>query len=285
MTRRNSRFVPRGLGWQPDLPDFRDYHPRTAEVAKLFKRLKKGRSKGTARLSHVDHREYFTSPLDQGATHTSSVHAAADLIEYFVLRAHGKVTEPARLFLYKVARDMLGIRGNVNVSIQAVLKAMTRFGMPPERYWPFDAEKMDVDPGPACYAYANDYRDILYLRLDLRNTSGKKTLGFVKRFLAAGFPVAFGFPVLSSLTREADIPYRPRFDKVRGGQAVLAVGYDDQRLVTMRGALLIRNSWGTEWGDGGYGWLPYAYVEEQLARDFWTLIQRDWLKSGEFNLP
>ena len=68
-------------------------------------------------------------------------------------------------------------------------------------------------------------------------------------------------------------------------QAVVAAGYDDRRLRGTRGALLIRNSWSSEWGDAGYGWLPYAYVEECLANSFWTLVSAEWLGSGEFQRP
>ena len=53
----------------------------------------------------------------------------------------------------------------------------------------------------------------------------------------------------------------------RGGQALLAVGYDDRWLRSSRGAILVRSSWGTGWGQQGYGWLPYAFIEEQLAVD------------------
>jgi C1A family cysteine protease len=41
--------------------------------------------------------------------------------------------------------------------------------------------------------------------------------------------------------------------KPDGGHSVLICGYDDDKQ-----ALLIRNSWGTQWGDGGYAWIPYA---------------------------
>jgi C1A family cysteine protease len=65
----------------------------------------------------------------------------------------------------------------------------------------------------------------------------------------------------------------------------LAVGYDDRWLRGSRGALLVRSSWGPAWGEAGYGWLPYAYVEERLAIDFWTLVHDDWIASGEFDVP
>ena len=56
-------------------------------------------------------------------------------------------------------------------------------------------------------------------------------------------------------------------DKLEGGHAVMAVGYDDKNQW-----FIIRNSWGTSWGIKGYFTLPYAYVtENSLADDFWTI--------------
>jgi C1A family cysteine protease len=82
-----------------------------------------------------------------------------------------------------------------------------------------------------------------------------------------------------------DIPFRPTIDSIIGGQAVVAIGYDDRRPGDYRGGLLFRNSWGNAWGENGYGWLPYSYVEHQLASDFWTLLSPKWLASGEFSKP
>ncbi len=49
-------------------------------------------------------------------------------------------------------------------------------------------------------------------------------------------------------------------------------------------ALLIQNSWGTGWGDHGYGWLPYDYVLKGLAEDWWSLLKNEWVDTGAFKL-
>jgi C1A family cysteine protease len=126
---------------------------------------------------------------------------------------------------------------------------------------------------------------VKYVRLDNRKSTGIQNLQTVKSFLAAGYPAAFGFAVPNTLSDDGNIPYRPTFDSTAGGQAMLAVGYDDRWLRGSRGALLVRSSWGERWGEDGYGWLPYAYVEENLAVDFFTLFQPGWIHSGEFDAP
>jgi C1A family cysteine protease len=56
-------------------------------------------------------------------------------------------------------------------------------------------------------------------------------------------------------------------ERVLGGHAIVAVGYDDKTRL-----FKFRNSWGTGWGDKGYGHLPYAYLTDtNLASDFWTI--------------
>jgi len=77
---------------------------------------------------------------------------------------------------------------------------------------------------------------------------------------------------------------------IEGGHAIVAVGYDDkmkikntQNKVETTGALLIRNSWGTGWGEDGYGWLPYEYIHKGLADNFWSILNKEWIDTGAFS--
>jgi C1A family cysteine protease len=269
---------PRGMGWQRDLTDGRDYRSNHPTIRKLLNRLSRPRP-GRQRLS-PDLREYFPAPRDQGMLNSSCAFAVLGLVGYFEARTNGRVLDASPLFLFQMALKSLGHSGNASVDLRTTLKALTRFGAPPERYWPYETDRSQLAPSDAfLFGFAREYQALRYFRLDA--AEGETTLRRLRSYLAAGFVAAFGFSAPASLSEDADVSYRPLFDAIRGGQAVLAVGYDDtRRIASDTGALLFRGSWGPHWGEGGYGWLPYSYVLNQFAVDFWTALQPDWARAG-----
>jgi C1A family cysteine protease len=168
------------------------------------------------------------------------------------------------------------------------------FGVPPEAYWPYDIPAFDNEPPAFCYSFAKNYSAITYYRLDPKGITTADLLSAVKQNIASGLPAMFGFTVYSSRAQAAvnggKIPFPSDKDTVDGGHAVIAVGYDDDMKITnvgpngptTKGAFLIRNSWGTTWGDAGYGWLPYEYLLQELAVDWWSLVKAEWVETGQF---
>jgi len=278
-------FIPEGLGWHPQLPDPRDYAPRHQEVLGLVDGLKR---RGRVPQS-VDWRQYVQPPEDRGDLPTSAAHACVALLQYFERRASGRLIEPSRMFVYQTARRLGRASGAGGIDLRSTWKAIARFGVPEERHWPYDLGQADAEPDAFAYAIARRFAGLCYVSLDRgeeRSERGEAALPTVKSYLAAGFPSVFGFSVSTAVSEKADIPYPTVFDGIRGGQAAMAVGYDDNhRFRSYRGCILIANSWGCRWGDSGFGWLPYHYLRDRLATDFWTVLKPDWLASGEFRRP
>lgn len=282
----------RGMGWIPDHPDFRDYTAGTEEVARVWQL--RGRAPKEALPQSVDLRKWCSPVEDQGGIGSCTAHAGAGVIEYYERKSFRRHIDASRLFLYKVTRNLMKLKGDSGASLRGTMGAMVLFGVPPEEYWPYTDEEKDFDkePGAFCYAFAQNYQAVKYFRHDSPGTTAAEVLNRVKTYAAAGHPAMFGFTVYNSIEqaeKDGKIPFPSPKERIEGGHAVVAVGYDDRMQiknsfgrVETQGALLIRNSWGKSWGEGGYGWLPYDYLLKGLADDFWSILKKEWMDSGEF---
>jgi C1A family cysteine protease len=287
----------KGLGWLPDYPSFKDYTPQTSSVAPLFKKVDLDKTLKSTVLKESlplkkDLRKWCTPIEDQQSIGSCTANAGVGMVEYFEKRADGKYIDASRLFLYKVTRNLLNFKGDTGAFLRSAMGAITLFGVPPEEYWPYEIEKFDKEPPAFCYSFAKNFQAISYVRLDPSGTPKDVLMKSIKNNIAKGFPCMFGFTVYNSIQQAGTtgkIPYPCEGEKVEGGHAIIAVGYDDKMSIRnescdmeTKGALLIRNSWGVEWGEGGYGWLPYEFVLNGLAEDWWTLIKQSWVDTGQF---
>jgi hypothetical protein len=137
-------------------------------------------------------------------------------------------------------------------------------GIAPEALWPYDVTQFAVAPPPA-YRAACVNQALAYEAVE-------QTADAIEAALAAGCPVVLGFTVYGSFESDAVaqsgvVPMPGPNEPPIGGHAVCLVGYDHAAQL-----FLMRNSWGPEWGQGGYGQIPYAYVlDPNQASDLWAL--------------
>jgi C1A family cysteine protease len=140
--------------------------------------------------------------------------------------------------------------------------ALAATGQPLEAAWPYDPRRAaGIAYGPPT-APSPDWH---LSRMDPASLD----LPAVRAELDVGRPVVVGLVVfdtlfLPSAAGRVDAP--PPGSRARGRHAVLAVGHD-------AGALLIRNSWGTTWALGGYGWLSDDYAERHV-HEAWVIEPR-----------
>jgi len=286
------------FGWIPDLPDFRDYSSSSKEIENLFQDKKEAMPPHSKALPvTVDLRPWCSPIEDQGQLGACTAQAAVGIMEYYERRAFGNHLDGSRLFLYKAERNLMHLTGDTGAYLRTAIKAMAFFGIPPEEYWPYsDSEsKFDIEPPAFCYAFAENYKALKYFRHDPKGSSPDSVLASVKKYLATGFPAMFGFTVFNSIQQASatgEIPFPTNTDQVMGGHAIVAVGYDDNKVIknpglggkTTKGALIIRNSWGTGWGVKGYGYLPYEYIIQGIAVDWWTLLKADYIDMSVFGV-
>ncbi|MFK7986465.1 MAG: C1 family peptidase [Sandaracinaceae bacterium] len=213
----------------------------------------------------VDLRRWMTPVEDQGRLGSCAANALVGGLEYLVRRESGRPEDFSRLFVYFAQRlwdD--SVREDLGASLVDGVRAMSRLGVPTERSWPYHPDLFGVQPP----------------RLVLREAGRTKVTDWwsvpvdpdaFRGCLAAGFPIAFGTKVTESFVRtpKSGLTGMPRGadDRRHGRHALLAVGYDDRAR-----RFVVRNSWGQDWGDGGYVYMPYDYVlNRRWTRNCWAL--------------
>jgi C1A family cysteine protease len=280
------------MGWIPDYPDFRDYTEKTDEVKSVLEPTGIMRAKSLP--ISVDLREWCSPVEDQGGIGSCTAHAGVGIIEYYERKSFGRHIDASRLFLYKVTRNLMKIKGDTGAYLRTTMGAMVLFGVPPEEYWPYkeDEKEFDKEPSAFCYAFAQSFQTLRYFRHDPPGTRAEEILRKVKTYLSKGHPAMFGFTVYNSVEqaeKTGKIPFPTPKEKIEGGHAIAVTGYDDKMKIKNKyggvettGALLIRNSWGKGWGEEGYGWLPYEYILKGLAQDFWSVLKKEWIDTGQF---
>lgn len=240
-------------GWVPDLPDQRDYLFSAAFAVP------------PTLPSAVDLRDKCSPVEDQGNLGSCTANALAGALEFLELKDNKPLVDLSRLFIYYNERVIEHtVKSDSGAMLRDGIKTLAKQGVCAEKKWPYVISKFAVKPTPSCYKDAANHQITTYHRII--------TLDEMRACLAEGFPFVFGFTVYESFESQevakTGVVQMPQHgERVVGGHAVLAVGYDDTQK-----RFIVRNSWGTGWGMKGYFTMPYDYLStHNLAGDFWVV--------------
>lgn len=236
------------LGWKPPLPDIRD---RVFLV------------NNTAPLPFVDLVRGMPPVYDQGQLGSCTANVVSAAIDYERNKQGLGFAYPSRLFAYYCTRSIEHTtRIDAGASIKDAYKAVNKYGICPETDWPYVVNKFATRPNPKAFRDAK--KDVLVQYETVPVSS-------LINVISVGLPVGIGISVYSSFESQnvasnGHVPMPSPNEQLLGGHAILLCGYD-----VNVGVFKFRNSWGTSWGEQGYGYIPFGYVyHPQLASDFWA---------------
>ena len=244
-----------------DTPDSRDKvmltHKVSPEIVPLIK----------------DMRPTFPGIYDQGDVGSCTGNSIAGALDFIHKQDHpdSDFFYPSRLFIYYNERDMEGdVQIDGGASIRDGIKSVNSIGACKETTWPYIEASFAVKPSDAAYTEAKNYQAIQYEQVP-------RTLEFMKSTLAANIPIVTGISIYESFESQevaaTGIVPMPNLELEQslGGHAVCVVGYDSNRKV-----FIVRNSWGVNWGDKGYFYLPFDYIlNPNLCWDSWAIMKAE----------
>jgi C1A family cysteine protease len=229
-------------------------------------------TESTSVATVVDMRPYCSPIDDQGDLGSCTGNSLAGGIDLLDIKYNGKQTRVSRLFIYYYERVL---EGDVNYDngayIHDGIKVLYTYGAPVETLWPYVISQFKTKPSAAAIADGAKRKLVTY--------QSAANFAAVKSALASGYPVIIGFDVYSSFEGAwGNIPHgqpgcgmmpypNTKTEQLLGGHAVCIVGYNDAN-----STFIVRNSWGTSWGDNGYFYMPYEVIQNTgMSSDFWVV--------------
>jgi hypothetical protein len=166
-------------------------------------------------------------------------------------------TELSRMFVYYNARIYEDtVTWDSGASIKSGLRGLKTYGVCKESIWPYTLNNLFAKPSDEAYAEAKHRQITKYERL----VSIADAIDAINNY----YPVVSGIEVFESfydLTEERSIITEDVGSSE--GHAVLLVGYDSSKKV-----FIVENSFGKNWGDAGYFYMPFDYYSEYMLEQW-----------------
>ncbi len=206
----------------------------------------------------VDYTPKLSPIRDQGDEGTCVGFATAcGMKEYQEMLDYEKLVLLSPRFVYAECKKIDGMPDLEGTSIRTAMKVLSEKGVCQEKLWPYSPyQKTKAKKGAP--ADAKKFRVKSYARI--------LNLDELRSHLYSKGPCAIGVEVFRGFLETGLVPMPKKDERSFGGHAISPVGYDDSKEL-----IKFKNSWSKNWGDKGYGFLPYSYVNRYMM-DAWSSV-------------
>jgi len=269
--------IKKRMGWIKEEFDARNFNMDSPKVKQFYDKLRV-----KTLPIEVDLRPQMSPVKDQGNLGSCTANAVSSAIEALEIKMANKYDAVSRLFVYYNTRHFIeNSSGDTGATITDTIQSTRKYGACFESQLPYDISKFDSKPSQACYDSALNYQTLTYVTLN--------NLTDIQTNLGGGIPIPIGILVFASfenVTSNGIVPMPNANEKLLGGHAVLVCGY---KTINNIQYLIVKNSWGTSWGDNGYFYLPVDYLNgtyydkqygyQKYADDFKAILTEEYIKN------
>ncbi len=198
----------------------------------------------------VDLRQWFGPVEDQGEQNSCTAFAVSSIMEFLVNRGTGNLVDLSPAFLYWHTRNRSGATNtDSGATLYDAITTASEKGVALEALCPFSQQQFSTAPTQAANDDAADRRATAAFNVP-------RDIKDIKAALASGYPVAVSLKVNKKMgANSAYIAAPVPDDPGLGYHAMVVVGYNDRGNI-----FIVRNSWGPDWADNGYCYMPYRYL-------------------------
>ena len=235
-------------------------------------------AEGLKPLPSVDLRKFFGPAADQGALGSCTSMAVASMMEYIVRRnnSDGTATPLSARFLFYHTNVVTG-RCDEGSSYHDQLEVAAARGVCGEQLYPYTGDPSGPVPGPEAEADARRHRVVKALQIPLVTDGNhydamQANHALLTSALTEGYPVGIALRVFDDFANHpGGLVPRPGDDTIEHGRhgrhAMVITGYSERDK-----CYIVRNSWGTDFGDNGYAYISSSYIDDPELCPFACIV-------------
>jgi C1A family cysteine protease len=200
--------------------------------------------------------------MNQYSLESCTGNATCESLEILENIATGSATPLSRLFTYGMARTIEGtLDMDCGSHVRTCFETLSLMGVCTETIWPYDLSQVCVSPSILAQQQAVGHKVNGYYRI---TSTGPQRLIDVQTALYNKLPIVIGTDVGEDFEQATTTtgPLGPPASSL-GGHALVIVGF-------VGGNYVIKNSWGTAWGNNGFCTFTPAYVTDEATDDLWV---------------
>lgn len=211
----------------------------------------------------VDLSEHFPEVYNQLQLNSSTSNAITSVIEYLMKIHDIKNYTPSKLYIYYIGREKSQIMNDVGAGIRNTLIQINKHGLMKESDYPSNnIDYFNIEPNFKKSIPFN----ISFEKVNCDLDSFKVCLSVFKKPIIFGYAIYDSFYDKMKWTNDGVMPIPKENETLLGLQTNVCVGYSDKRK-----SFLIRNSWGKDWKNDGYFFMPFSYFLSKHCDGYWTI--------------